>query len=257
MPKSCPGCQSGVKLDFEFSMAFQPIYDALNARVWGYEALVRGLEGEGAGSILSRVRSEQKYAFDQACRTKAVELASRLFPSGEELQLSINFMPNAVYEPAACLRATFQAAKRFGFPRSAIMFEFTENEQVSDTEHLRNIITEYRKHGFLTAIDDFGAGYAGLGLLADFQPDLIKIDMKLVRGLDTSPARQAVIAGIVGMARALDITVLAEGIETEEEFLVLKAAGIGLFQGYWFARPEFERLPQINWAYKADVQLTA
>ncbi|WP_394690697.1 EAL domain-containing protein [Hoeflea sp.] len=257
MPKSCPGCQSGVKLDFEFSMAFQPIYDAVQGRVWGYEALVRGLDGEAAHSVLSRVKPEQKYVFDQACRTKAIELASRLFPVGEELKLSINFMPNAVYEPAACLRATFLAAKRFGFRQSAIMFEFTEDEEVSDPVHLRNIVTEYRKHGFLTAIDDFGAGYAGLGLLADFQPDLIKIDMKIVRGIDTCRARQVVLSGIIGIARGLDITVLAEGVETEAEFAALKAAGIGLFQGYWFARPEFELLPQVSFEQKADLQLTA
>jgi EAL domain-containing protein (putative c-di-GMP-specific phosphodiesterase class I) len=227
-------------------MAFQPIYDAEARRVWGYEALVRGLSGEGAYEVLGKVLPEQRYRFDQDCRVKAIELASRLFPADEEVMLSINFMPNAVYEPAACLRATLLAAKRCGFPTSSIMFEFTENEEVSDTGHLTNIITEYRKHGFTTAIDDFGAGHAGLGLLVDFQPDLMKIDMKLIRGIDTSPARQAVVAGIGGIARELGITVLAEGVETEEEFRVLEAAGIRLFQGYWFAKPEFEALPEIR-----------
>ncbi|WP_142132526.1 EAL domain-containing protein [Arthrobacter sp. SLBN-83] len=227
-------------------MAFQPIYDAEARRVWGYEALVRGMSGEGAYEVLGRVLPEQRYRFDQDCRVKAIELASRLFPADEELMLSINFMPNAVYEPAACLRATLLAATRCGFPTSSIMFEFTENEEVVDTGHLTNIITEYRKHGFTTAIDDFGAGHAGLGLLVDFQPDLMKIDMKLIRGIDTSPARQAVVAGIGGIARELGIKVLAEGIETEEEFRVLKAAGIRLFQGYWFAKPEFEALPEIR-----------
>lgn len=243
---ACDGCTTASRLDFDFSMAFQPIYDAVAGRVWGYEALVRGVAGEGAFHVLSQVAPEQKYRFDQDCRVKAIELASRLFPAGEELVLSINFMPNAVYEPAACLRATLLAARRCNFPTSSIMFEFTENEEVSDTAHLTNIITEYRKHGFTTAIDDFGAGHAGLGLLVDFQPDLIKIDMKLIRGIDTSPARQAVIAGIVGIARELDITVLAEGIETEAEFLVLRDAGIRLFQGYWFAKPAFEELPRIQ-----------
>lgn len=243
---ACDGCTTSSKLDIDFSMAFQPIYDAVAGRVWGYEALVRGLSGEGAYSVLSRVSPEQKYRFDQDCRVKAIELASRLFPAGEDLMLSINFMPNAVYEPAACLRATLLAAARNNFPTSSIMFEFTENEEVSDTAHLQNIITEYRKHGFTTAIDDFGAGHAGLGLLVDFQPDLIKIDMKILRDIDTSPARQAVVAGIVGIARDLDIAVLAEGIETEAEFLILKAAGIRLFQGYWFAKPAFEELPQVR-----------
>ncbi|WP_233091771.1 EAL domain-containing protein [Arthrobacter sp. MSA 4-2] len=226
-------------------MAFQPIYDAVGARVWGYEALVRGVSGEGASEVLSKISPEQRYRFDQDCRVKAIELASRLFPAGEDLKLSINFMPNAVYEPAACLRATLHAASRCSFPTSSIMFEFTENEEVTDTVHLTNIITEYRRHGFTTAIDDFGAGHAGLGLLVEFQPDLIKIDMKLVRGIDTSPARRAVVTGIVAIAEELGIAVLAEGVETEAEFLFLKAVGIRLFQGYWLAKPAFEELPQV------------
>lgn len=257
MSNACEGCRSSTKLHFDFSMAFQPIYDSANARVWGYEALVRGMAAESAYAVLSAVAPEQKYRFDQACRVKAIELASRLFPTREELKLSINFMPNAVYEPAACLRATLLAAKRFGFPKSSIMFEFTEDEEVSDPTHLRNIITEYRKHGFTTAIDDFGAGHAGLGLLVEFQPDLIKIDMKIIRDIDTSRARQAVVSGIVGIARTLDITVLAEGIETEEEFKVLKAAGINLFQGYWFARPAFEMLPQVRFGCAPNIRMTA
>ncbi|KAD3455983.1 EAL domain-containing protein [Arthrobacter yangruifuii] len=243
---ACNGCSTASKLDFDFSMAFQPIYDAGAGRVWGYEALVRGTSGEGAYEVLSKVLPEQKYRFDQDCRVKAIELASQLFPAGEEPMLSINFMPKAVYEPAACLRATLNTARRCNFPMSSIMFEFTENEEVLDTAHLTNIITEYRRHGFTTAVDDFGAGHAGLGLLVDFQPDLIKIDMKLVRGIDTSPARQAVLAGIIGIARDLGITLLAEGIETEAEYQVLKHAGIRLFQGYWFAKPAFEALPPVR-----------
>ena len=246
MKRGCDGCRNGSELDFAFSMAFQPIYDVGAERVWGYEALIRGLDGEGAPSVLAKVRPEQKYLFDQSCRVKAIDVASRLFPEGSDLKLSINFMPNAVYEPSACLRATLSAARTFQFPQASIMFEFTEDEEVTDVAHLQNIIREYRRQGFITAIDDFGAGFAGLGLLADFQPDLVKIDMKLVRGIDTSRARQTIIAGIVFIARELGITVLAEGVETDAEFLMLKAAGIKLFQGYWFAKPAFEALPPIS-----------
>ena len=113
---TCTGCASGTELDVDISMAFQPIYDSVADSVWGYEALVRGVDGEGAGSILAQVQPEQRYRFDQDCRTKAIELASRLFPPAESLKLSINFMPNAVYEPAACLRATLRAADQYGFP---------------------------------------------------------------------------------------------------------------------------------------------
>ena len=240
----CPGCQTSKPLDFTFSMAFQPIVDASAGKVWGYEALVRGMAGEGAYSILSRVSAEQKYRFDQACRVKAIELAARLFPR-RDLHLSINFLPNAVYEPAACLRATLAAARKHDFPLGSIMFEFTESEEMTDVAHLQRIITEYRQMGFITALDDFGAGYAGLGLLADFQPDLIKIDMKLVRGVDQSHARQTILSAILYVARELDITVLAEGIETASEFAALRAAGVKLFQGYYFAKPAFETLPSL------------
>jgi EAL domain-containing protein (putative c-di-GMP-specific phosphodiesterase class I) len=82
-------------------------------------------------------------------------------------------------------------------------------------------------------------------LLADFRPDVIKLDMHLVRGIAEDPARRAIIAGIMHIARALDLTVLAEGVEAEKEVSVLRAAGIRLFQGYYFARPEVERLPAV------------
>ncbi len=253
MTSECDGCRSGERLDFEFSMAFQPIYDLRSARVWGYEALIRGLAGEGAYSILSQVRPEQKYRFDQSCRVKAIELAARLFPREQDVRLSINFLPNAVYEPAACLRATLIAARKHQFPLGALMFEFTENEEIVDTGHLQRILAEYRRQGFITALDDFGAGFAGLGLLVDFQPDLIKLDMKLVRGIDGSYPRQVVVASIASAARALGIEVLAEGVETEAEFTILQVAGIHLFQGYYFARPAFEALPQLNLTSARDM----
>ena len=90
----------------------------------------------------------------------------------------------------------------------------TEGERVQDRAHLVNIFREYQRFGFRTAIDDFGAGYAGLNLLAEYQPHIVKIDMDLVRDIDTSPARQAIVRGVAAMCSDLGITVLAEGIET-------------------------------------------
>ncbi|GJD50329.1 Blue light- and temperature-regulated antirepressor BluF [Methylobacterium crusticola] len=240
----CEACRSDETLPFAFTMAFHPIVDLERGRIWGYEALVRGTEGQGAGTILSQVTEANRYKFDQACRTKAIELAGTLFLD-PNTKLSINFMPNAVYEPAACIRATLEAARRVGFAHRQIMFEFTENERMVDVAHVQRIIADYRKRGFVTAIDDFGAGYAGLNLLASFQPDLIKLDMDLIRGIASSPARQTIVAGVVGMARALGVAVIAEGIETEEELSVLRAAGITLFQGYLFARPALASLPAV------------
>ena len=244
----CVGCRGGDALPFDFTMAFHPIVDISQGTVWGYEALVRGTEGQGAGQILGMVDETNRYKFDQACRVKAIELAGALFPADGKTKLSINFMPNAVYEPAACIRATLAAAKWVGFAHRQIMFEFTENERMTDVAHVQRIIAEYRKHGFSTALDDFGAGYAGLNLLASFQPDYIKIDMDLIRGIATSPARQTIIACVTTMARHLGVAVIAEGIETEAELTPLRAAGISLFQGYLFAKPAIASLPVVQFS---------
>ena len=244
MSPVCVGCREDVELPFEFKMAFQPIVDMTSHRVWGYEALVRGVNGESALSILSQVTDEIRYRFDQASRVMAIETAGALY-EGRDLRLSINLMPNAVYEPSACIQKSLAAAKRAHFPHRNLMFEFTENEKMTDPAHVQKIVDAYRKFGFWTALDDFGAGYAGLGLLARWQPDLIKIDMELLRDIHLSRAKQAIIAGVVGIAHALDIQVLAEGVENEQELVVLRAAGISLFQGYYFAKPALMELPEV------------
>jgi EAL domain-containing protein (putative c-di-GMP-specific phosphodiesterase class I) len=229
-------------LGFEFTMAFQPIVDVAAGTVFAHEALVRGPNGEGAADVLARVTPESRYAFDRGCRVKAVELAARL---GMTSKLSINFLPNAVYDPDRCLATTLEAAARCGFPLDRIIFEVTENERVADRAHLRRIFHTYRRHGFGTAIDDFGAGYAGLNLLADYQPDIVKLDMLLIRGIHLDAVRRAIVAAMVRVCRELGIEMIAEGVESVEEARTLASMGIALMQGYLFARPAFEALPAV------------
>jgi EAL domain-containing protein (putative c-di-GMP-specific phosphodiesterase class I) len=242
-PLSCEECLDGAGLDFEFTMAFQPFVELGPARVFGYEALVRGPSGEPAAEILARVSDANRYRFDQACRIKAIHLAHEL---GLQGVLSINFMPNAIYRPETCIRATLSAARKLGFDRSRLMFEVTEGERVTDRAHLRNIFAEYKRQGFQTAIDDFGSGYSGLNLLAEFQPDFLKLDMELIRNIDRDRARQAIVAGIVETSRLLGLRIIAEGVESALEFELLRGKGIRLFQGYLFARPGFRTLPPVS-----------
>lgn len=243
--RPCKACIDRAPLGIEFSMAFQPIVNVETQQVFAYEALVRGLDGGGAAQVLDQVDRDNRYMFDQACRVKAVGLAAGL---GIDSHVSINFLPNAVYEPATCIRATLEAARQFNYPLERLIFEITENERVVDQAHLKRIVHEYRRHGFKTAIDDFGAGYSGLNMLADLRPDIIKLDMALIRDIDSDPTRQAVVIGIVGMCRALGILVIAEGVETADEYAQLRELGISHFQGYLFARPAFEHLPPVHWA---------
>ncbi len=227
-------------------MAFQPIVDIVHGVPFAYEALVRGPRGEGAASVLSQVSEANRYAFDQQCRVKAIETAARagLIESGA--RLSINFLPNAVYSPAACIQLTLKTARATSFPTDRLIFEFTENEEMADPDHVANIIATYQKMGFGTALDDFGAGYAGLNLLARFQPDIIKLDMGLIRGLDTSMPRRMIVDGVVKMCAALGVTVIAEGIETAGELEALRTMGVRYIQGFYFARPAFEVLPPVT-----------
>ena len=105
---------------------------------------------------------------------------------------------------------------------------------------------EYKRCGFKTAIDDFGAGYAGMKLLADFQPDLIKIDMDLIRHVDTDRPRQAIVRSLVYLCKEMNIKVIAEGIETAGERDFLRDAGISLMQGYLFAKPAFRSIATLD-----------
>ncbi|MFO7649697.1 EAL domain-containing protein [Halomonas campaniensis] len=228
----CGRCEG--ELPFDFTMAFQPIVDLAAARVTTYEALVRGPNGESAWSVLSQVTEELLYRFDQACRVRAIEMASEL---GMQEKLSINFLPNAVYEPSACIQATLEVSERVGWPTEKIVFEFTETERVSDQAHLKHIIDSYRSMGFTTALDDFGNGYANLDLLTVLEPDKLKVDRELVMGCDRDPRRQALLHAVRGLATELDLQVIAEGVETREEALWLGRAGLTRQQGYFYARP--------------------
>lgn len=239
----CNDCRNLDQLDIKFTMAFQPIVNFQEKIIFGYEALVRGPNQEGAFQILSQVTDANRYKFDQAIRVRALDLAKKLNLEG---MLSINFLPNAVYRPETCIRATLEAAAELNFPTNRIMFEVTEGEKVLDHDHLKNIFIEYKKQNFTTAIDDFGAGYAGLNLLADWQPDIIKLDMSLTRNINNDPVRRALVSGIITVCKELSIQIIAEGIETKEERDTLYAQGVHLFQGYYFARPGFECLPTIN-----------
>ena len=241
----CRDCQDNNELEFDFTMAFQPIINCRTQTIFGYEALVRGVNKESAYSIISQVTDENKYIFDQQCRIKAISLAAKL---KLDSMLSINFLPNAVYQPERCIRTTLEAAKKYDFPTKNIMFEFTEVEKINDAEHVKRIVEYYKSLGFKTAIDDFGSGYAGLNLLADFQTDLIKIDMELIRNINSTPARKAIVTHCLSMFEDMNITALAEGIETYEEYVWLKNAGVELMQGYLFAKPGFESLPIVDFS---------
>ena len=236
--RACAACREPAAVP-ALSMAFQPIVDLQEHRIDAYEALVRGVRGESAAEMLKWATGDNLYAFDQACRVKAIELAGEL---GIDRNLNINFLPNAVYEPRACIRATLDAAARTGMDPRRLTFEIVETEWIADTPHLVNIIREYRKMGFRVALDDFGTGHSSLARLADLRPDIIKVDRCLIQNCDHDRVRLAIVASIIALGAQIDVKVVVEGVERFGEVEALRSINARFMQGFYFAKPAFEIL---------------
>ena len=221
--------------DLEFTIVFQPIFDITNDYApYAYEALVRGSSGESASAVLGSIDERDRDAFDAACRAAAVEIAvAYQIPC----RLSLNLTPSAMCSPHHGIYSTIRTARKLGYPEGLLIFEVTEEENCSHFPLMRRHFDAYRKRGVKIAIDDFGAGYAGLSSVVMIAPDIIKLDASLVRNIDSDPLRQALVRGNLDAFRLVGISVIAEGVETERERDFLKDAGIGLMQGYYFSAP--------------------
>lgn len=155
------------------------------------------------------------------------------------------FFDGAPDEVAGCLRC--RGHQDYG-GELRMAFQPIIDAQRRDIFAYEALVRDHQQRGLLTAIDDFGAGYSGLNLLAEFQPNLVKLDMALVHDIDRNHARQAIVGGVLGTCRALGVQVIAEGVESRAEYDWLRSAGVTLFQGYLVARPAVEALPEPDWA---------
>ena len=228
----------------QFTFAFQPIVDVGRRRVYAQEALIRGTARQSAAEILNACVGAELYELDERARAQAIALASRL---GLDCLLSINFMPNSLTAAPHSLDHTLAAAEQCSFPIERLILEVTEGEMIQDMRRLGSIIDRCRARGMRVAIDDFGAGYSGLNLLANFQPDQIKLDLTLVCGIESHGPRQAIIRAVGQICNDLGIDVIAEGVETEGEYTWLATEGVRLFQGYLFAKPALESFPPVHY----------
>jgi EAL domain-containing protein (putative c-di-GMP-specific phosphodiesterase class I) len=221
------------------SFAFQPIADITRREVFAYEALTRGIDGRSAADVFASLPPERLHAFDHSARLAAVGLAARL---GLKEKLSLNVLPGSVESMPHSLDHLMEHATQVGFPLPQLMLEVTEGEAIRRPKEFSQLLNRYRALGVRLAIDDFGAGYSGLNLLAYFQPDIIKLDMHLVRDIDRAGPRQAIARAVLQVCDDLGIEVIAEGVETVGEYTWFRRVGVRLFQGYLLARPAFEAL---------------
>lgn len=225
--------------------ALQPIVHTRDGRITSVEALLRGPQGESPQTVLATVPAEQMHAFDLHCKAGAIALAAAL---GLDCTLSINLLPMSLVGNPGAVDFLVQQCQRYRWPVERLMVEVTEEEAITHIDGFRSAVRQLRATGMQVAIDDFGAGHAGLSLLADFQPDTLKLDKCIIQGVHTSGPRQAIVRSVIEFCFCLGITVVAEGVETEEEWQWLQSAGVRRFQGYLFARPGFQCVPPVPWS---------
>ncbi len=222
-------------------MVVQPVVSLTTRSVFAYEALVRTREPSvphagalfGAAEQLKRVPE-----LDRRIRTKVAEILPGL-PLGTAMLINVH--PDSLHDPS--LYAADSPLAPFA---SRVIFEITERSSLHSMEGAKEQVARLRTAGYRIAVDDLGAGYAGLTSIALLQPDIVKLDMELVRDLDTSPTRATLIGGMLALCHQLGISVIAEGVETAAETRKLRELDCELLQGYYFAKPGLA-FPDIDW----------
>lgn len=223
-----------------FTSQFQPIvYAQDTSRVFGHEALVRGLDEDGSliapGKFLPlAVEAGLLFQLDLLARRTAIREARK---HQIKEHIFINFSPTSIYDPNFCLRSTVKAIDEAGISHDQIIFEVVESDQTQDINHLKGILKVYREAGFLVALDDFGAGNSNLNLLHELRPDLLKLDMNLIRNVHTDSYKALVTEKIFEITHKLNIRTVAEGIEYPEELEWVRERGASFVQGYLIAKP--------------------
>ncbi|QDY42282.1 diguanylate phosphodiesterase [Candidatus Pantoea soli] len=225
--------------------AFQPIVDPFSRRVTAWEALIRTPGGGSPQEYFSAFGGDAIYHADIQSKSLAFSLAKSLGLGDQTL--TINLLPMSLVTVPNAVEYLLKEIDASGLIPEQIVVEVTENEIISRAEEFAAEVKKLKAAGISLALDDFGAGFAGLSLLAKFQPDKIKIDREIISDVHKSGPKQAIVHAIIKCCASLEIAVIAEGVEKAEEWMWLEAVGISQFQGYLFARPHFNGFPVVSW----------
>ncbi|MBB1200993.1 diguanylate phosphodiesterase [Enterobacteriaceae bacterium 89] len=234
--------------DADCGFAFQPIIDPLSQEIVSVEALVRTAGGGSPKEYFDRLSGDELYQADLDSKKVAFALAKDLGLS--EQTLAINLLPMTLVNIPDASHKLLQMIEQNGLVPEQVIVEFTENEVISQFSAFTQSVRDLKASGISVSIDHFGAGYAGLQLLARFQPDRIKISQELIRDVHKSGPRQAIIQALIKCCASLEIAVSVVGVEKAEEWMWLESAGIFHFQGHLFAEPCFCGVPAVAWPEK-------
>jgi EAL domain-containing protein (putative c-di-GMP-specific phosphodiesterase class I) len=236
----------GLELTFRAALdalwiAYQPIVSLSDRSVFGYEALMRSAHGALPGPQHLLEAAERLQALDSLGRLIRERAVEPFAAAPQSTLLFINLHPKDLMDPELADP---------GSPLTAIadrvVLEVTERSSLGGLDDVQARVAELRKLGFRIAIDDLGAGYAGLTSFALLEPEIVKIDMTLTRGIDKSAVKQKLVSSLTGLCREMNMTIVTEGVETAAERDTLVGLGCDLLQGYLFAKPG-RPFPAVSW----------
>ena len=227
----------GLETNFERALsglwiAFQPIVRVSDRSIFGYEALLRTDDTSMSGPGPMLHAAERLGELNRLGRAVRQRAARSLRESDRPLTMFVNLHPQDLLDPDLHNNdaALTGVADR-------VVLEITERSAITDVENARALAMGLRNHGFRIAVDDLGAGYAGLNSFALLEPEFVKLDMTLVRDVDKSTVKQKLVKSLASLCTDMGLHVIAEGVETTEERDAVIELGCDLLQGYLFAKP--------------------
>ncbi|MGY1914312.1 EAL domain-containing protein [Blastococcus sp. SYSU DS0973] len=233
----------GVLAEAEFWSVYQPIVSLADRSVVAHEALLRGLvDGREVGGGDLFFVAESAGWLDRLDRIGRESAITGAVPWLGDHDLFINSDPASIYRPQVCLAGTEQVAHETGVEPHQLVFEVVESHAIADRGHLVSVLEHYRSLGWRVALDDVGAGWSSLSLLAAVRPEVVKLGKGLVQELPDDGAR-TVLKAVTDLAHQLGAVVVAEGVETEQLAEEVTALGADLGQGWLFGRPVRPELP--------------
>lgn len=223
--------------------AFQPILDVTSGEFFGFEALARLDPPTSFPNIAELFPFSEKigklYPVETICRRSAISHSSKVLQSKELLFLNVD--PQVLTDPEFSSGQTRKLLAAQGLTPSDVVLELTERSAIQNFKTFREALEHYRKQGYLIALDDVGAGYSSLQSIAELHPDFLKIDRSLIQDIHINPTKWALLETFVTFSRRIGCRILAEGVETEEEMQTVVQLGVDYVQGYFIAKPSFER----------------
>jgi EAL domain-containing protein (putative c-di-GMP-specific phosphodiesterase class I)/GGDEF domain-containing protein len=216
-------------------IVYHPIVITETQKIFGYEALARGtMKSMRRPEVMFEVaeQTDMIWELSRLCRNKAIAGMAETVKKDELLFLNID--PHDFTDPM------FTDLDLDVADPSRVVLEITERTAIRDYPKFRGLLKDFRDRGYRFAVDDAGSGYAGLGSIANLEPNFIKLDISLINCIDVNFIKQSLVEGMVRFANDQNAMVIAEGVETAEEYETVKQLGVHLVQGFYLHPPQPE-----------------